>query len=197
MIDTIPTMVMQIQKCSKLYTTEYKIHKIVTHNDKVSLKGILFNKEYKIDMPLSSRRIAIPMDATIKSYIDFTNFSKSNIRKKGKKIEIVLPDPHISLTSTKINHKDIKRDVAFLRQDFSDAELSSYEQQGRDAIIASIPSMGITETARQSAASVIIPIITQMGYSEKDITITFRKDFTFQDYNKLIDKTTVEHEKNK
>ena len=29
-IDTLPMLVMQIQKCSRLYTTEYRIHKIVT-----------------------------------------------------------------------------------------------------------------------------------------------------------------------
>ena len=32
-IDTIPMMVMQIQKCAKLYTAEYHVHKIVTHDD--------------------------------------------------------------------------------------------------------------------------------------------------------------------
>ena len=38
-VDTIPMMVMQIQKCSKLYTAEYHLHKIVTHKDQMRLKG--------------------------------------------------------------------------------------------------------------------------------------------------------------
>ena len=29
-IDTIPMLIMQVQKCSRLYTAEYNIHKIVT-----------------------------------------------------------------------------------------------------------------------------------------------------------------------
>lgn len=40
-LDTIPMMVMQIQKCSKLYTAEYHLHKIVTHDDQMRLKGKL------------------------------------------------------------------------------------------------------------------------------------------------------------
>ena len=32
-IDTIPVMVMQIQKCSRLYTAEAHVHKIITHDD--------------------------------------------------------------------------------------------------------------------------------------------------------------------
>ena len=69
-IDTIPTLVMQIQKCSKLYTAECKMHKIVTHDDKVSLHGKFMETDYNIDLPVGSRKVAIPMDATIKAYID-------------------------------------------------------------------------------------------------------------------------------
>ena len=38
-VDTIPMLVTQIQKCSRLYTTECHLHKIITHDDKVSLQG--------------------------------------------------------------------------------------------------------------------------------------------------------------
>ena len=31
-IDTIPVMVMQIQKCNRLYTAEAHVHKIITHD---------------------------------------------------------------------------------------------------------------------------------------------------------------------
>lgn len=53
------------------------------------------------------------MDATIKAYIDFSNFSEKNITKYGNKIEVTLPDPRIIMTSLKINHEDIKKDVSF------------------------------------------------------------------------------------
>lgn len=185
-VDTIPDMVMQIQKCSKLYVCEYKVHKIVTHSDKVRMKGAIIGQEYDIALPVGERRIAIPMYATLKAYIDFSNFSKENIRKVGNKIEIICPDPRITLTSTKIDHAEIKRNVAFLRQDFSDEELQSYQKQGREAIIGDIPSMGIAETARKSASLALIPILEKLGFQGKDITITFSKQFNAGDYKSFI-----------
>ena len=107
-IDTIPQMVMQIQQCSRLYTTEVKVHKIVTHDDVVRLKGNLMNKQFNIPLPLGDRKIAIPMDATLKAYIDFSEFDERSIERDGDKITILLPDPQVVLTSSKINQKEIK-----------------------------------------------------------------------------------------
>ena len=45
-VDTIPVMVTQIRKCSKLYTAEYRVRKIVTHDDDVRLKGSMFNQKF-------------------------------------------------------------------------------------------------------------------------------------------------------
>lgn len=191
--DTIPTMVMQIQKCSKLYTAEYRVHKIVTHDDRMKLNGSFMKKDFSIDLPLGSRKIAIPMDATLKAYIDFSGFDKKNIRKHGQKIEIILPDPKVTLTSTRINHEEIKQYVALTRSKFTDEELTNYEQQGRQAIINTIPSMGIIDMARESAARTLIPMIQQMGYKEEDITVSFRKQYSINDIRTLLDKTTIEH----
>lgn len=193
-IDTIPEMVMHIQKCSRLYTAEYKFHKIVTHQDKKTIKASLFKTDMSFDIPMSERKIAIPMDATIKAYIDFSNFSEKNITKYGNKIEVTLPDPRIIMTSSKINHEDIKKDVSLMRSNFSDEELLNYEKQGRDQIIKAIPQTDILERAKMNAANNIIPMIKLMGYDEKNITINFRKDFS-NNINNLIDKTTIEHEK--
>jgi len=194
-IDTIPMKVMQIQKCSRLYTSEYKIHKIVTHDDTKKLTGRIMNKNFSINLPLGKRKIAIPMDATVKAYIDFNDFDEKNIHRKGNKIEIILPDPKIALTSTKINHEEVKQFVAFTRSNFSDEELANYENQGRAAIIKSLPELGIVDAARSSAARTLIPMIEQMGYKPEDITITFRKKFTIDDIPSLFDKTTIENEK--
>lgn len=84
-IDTIPLLVMQIQKCSKLYTSEFRIHKIVTHDDKLQLNGSFFKKDFSINLPAGKRKVAIPMDATLKTYIDFTGFSEKNVRRQGKR----------------------------------------------------------------------------------------------------------------
>ena len=187
-VDSTAVLITQIQKTSKLYTVEYKLHKIITHNDSKQLQGNIMNRDFNITLPMSQRLVAIPMDATVKAYVDFSEFSSENISRKGNKIEIVLPDPHIAITSTRINHKDVKQYVSFARSNFTDAELLSYEKQGRQQIVQAIPQLGIVEQARESSARVLIPLIKQLGYNEADITITFRKQFSAQDYSTLIDK---------
>lgn len=191
--DTIPNIVMLIQKCSRLYTTEVHVHKIITHEDDKKIKGSFLGQDIDITLPASERKIAIPLDATLKAYIDFSHFTNRNITKKGTKIEIILPDPKIILTSSKINHQEIKKQVAFMRSNFTDAELSQFEQQGRAQIINQIPEQGIISSAQESAAKILIPMIQRMGYQESDIKITFRKQFTLHDIQILIDKSTVEN----
>ena len=188
-VDTVPLLVMQIQQCSRLYTTEYKVHKIVTHDDVVNLRGSLFKQNINVKLPLGDRKVAIPMDATLKAYIDFSSFSEKNIERDGQKITILLPDPKVELTSTKINQKEIKSYVGLVRAGFTDAELTNYEQQGREAIIQSIPRLGITEMARENAARTLVPMIQQMGYREEDITIAFRKEFKPYDVRKFLEIT--------
>ena len=191
-IDTVPMLIMQVQKCSRLYTAEYDIHKIVTYDDIVRLKGSVLKREFDLRLPLGDRKIAIPMDAKLKAYIDFSAFSERNIERRGKKITVILPDPKVVLTSTKVDHANTKEFVSLTRSRFTDAEMADFERQGRAAIIASIPSLGIIESTRASAARVLIPMVEQMGYAEGDITITFRKDFTGRDIGTLLDNTTIE-----
>lgn len=190
-IDTIPMMVMQIQKCAKLYTAEYHVHKIVTHDDQMKLKGSIFAQDFNITLPIGNRKIAIPMDATLKAYVDFANFSEKNIQRKGQRIEIILPDPKVELTSSKINHSEIKKQVSILRSNFSDEEMANYENQGRAAIVNDIPKMGIIAMAQESAANTIIPLIVSLGYSENNITVTFRKQYTLDDIRTLFDAKSI------
>ena len=178
--DTLPNLVMQIQKTSRLYTTEYHIHKIVTHDDVVRLKGNLLQKDFDIHLPLGERKIAIPMDATLKAYIDFSDFSEANIERDGDHITILLPDPKVTLTSTKINQKEVKQYVGLTRSQFTDKELTSYEQQGRKAILSSVSHMDILPTAQANATRVLVPMLTQMGYREENITIAFRRNLNIQ-----------------
>ncbi len=191
-IDTLPMLVMQIQKCSRLYTTEYRIHKIVTHDDVLQLKGSVLKQDISFRMPMGERKIAIPMDATVKAFIDFSQFSEKNVERNGDKITLLLPDPKIVLTSSKIDQKSIKQFVGLTRARFSDEEMSHYEQQGREAVIQSAEKMGIVETARASAARTLIPMLEQMGYREQDITIAFRKNLSQNSFRSLLDFSTIE-----
>ena len=178
--DTVPMLILQVQKCSKLYTAEYRVHKIITHDDALRLKGQLMSKQFNLKVPLADRKIAIPMDAKIKAYIDFSEFSEQNIERSGNQITIILPDPQVVMTSSKIDQKNVKQYVGLTRAHFSDEELANYQQQGREAILQSIPDMGIEETARANAAKVLVPMLTQLGYEEQNITIAFRKDLDFR-----------------
>lgn len=191
--DSVPVMVMQIRKCSKLYTAEYNVRKIVTHDDKVELKGSLFQQKFNIAVPMSSRKIAIPVDAKLKAYIDFDGFSEKNIVTDGSKIEIILPDPKVELTSSRIGHNDIKSHVSLLRSNFTDAEMADYERQGRETIIKSIPQLGIIDMARAGATHALVPILTRLGYKEENITITFRKNFTAEDLPFILENNTIEN----
>ena len=191
-IDTIPMLMMQIQKCSRLYTAEAQVHKIVTHDDQLKLKGSFLKTDFDIQVPGSNRKVAIPMDATIKAYIDFNGFDKQNIRRQGDKIEIILPDPKVMLTSSKIDHEGTRQFVSFVRSNYSDKELSALEQEGRKSIIKDIPHMNILETARQSAANILVPMLTDMGFQAENIKVSFRKKFTAADINSLLDRTTIE-----
>lgn len=186
-VDTLPMLIMQVQQCARLYTTEVKVHKIVTHDDVIRLRGQLLKQDFNLKVPLGDRKIAIPMDATLKAYIDFAQFSEKNVEQHGEKITIVLPDPKVTLTSSKIDQKSIREFVALSRAHFSDAEMSNYEQQGRQAIIASIPELHITDLAKANAARVLVPMLTQLGYREEDITVAFRKDFNPYDIRRLIE----------
>ena len=181
--DTIPNLVIQVQKCSKLYTTEYHIHKIVTHHDVLRLKGSLLTKDIDIPLPLGERKIAIPMDATLKAYIDFSEFSEKNIERDGDKIVLLLPDPKVVMTSSKINQKEVREYVGLTRSHFTDKELTIYEQQGRKAILNSVPELGIVQIAQENATRVLVPMLTDLGYKEENITIAFRKNL---DIMKLI-----------
>ena len=185
--DTLPILVTQIQECSRLYTAEVKVHKIVTHDDVIRLRGSLLQQDFNIKVPLGERKIAIPMDATLKAYIDFSQFSEKNVERSGDKITIVLPEPKVVMTSSKINQKEIREYVALARAHFSDAEMTGYEQQGRAAIIQSIPQMGILEIARENSARILVPMLTALGYQEENITIAYRKQYGIDDLKKLLE----------
>lgn len=175
-VDTTALLITRIQECSRLYTAECHVHKIITHSDKMNISGQFLKDKVNIDLPFGERRIAIPMDATVKAYIDFADFSEKNVKKDGQKLTIVLPDPQLVITSTRINHNEVRKHVPLLRGNFTDAELTSYEKQGRTAISKTLPNLGLMEKARLSAAHTLVPMFVAMGYDEKDVTITFRKD---------------------
>ncbi len=173
-IDTAAFLYDNISNCARLATAEYKVHKIVTFDDRIVVRGKLFSQTFSKEIPVGDRKIAIPIDVTLRGYVDFANFSEKNIKRRGKKITVILPDPDITVSASKVDHKGVKKVVDPLRSNFKQEEIEAYTRQGIDSIVAAIPGLGIVEAARKNAASVLVPIICQMGYAESDITIEFR-----------------------
>lgn len=192
-MDTIPLMVTKVRQCSRLYTAEYQVRKIVTLDDRKRLEGTFMSQDFSLELPAGRRKVAIPIEATLKAYINFATFGEDNVRRRGNKLEIILPDPKVVLTSSKVDHEGIRQYVALTRSRFTDEELASLERQGRESILQSVTQMGILETARESAARTLAPLLAELGFQERDIKITFRKEFTQADLGTLLDKTSMEH----
>ena len=174
--DDVPLLIREVKKCSSLYTSEYNIRKIVTYSDEPRLKGKLLGHDVNMKMPVGDRKIAIPMNVTLKGYIDFSDFSERNVRKEGDRIIVTLPQPQVAVTSSKIDQAGIKEYVSLMRSRFTDEEMTEFEKQGRQAVVNSIPRLDIKETAAVNAAKILIPMIVKMGYDEKMITIELRNE---------------------
>lgn len=174
--DTISTMTLQIRQCSRLYTTEYKVHKIVTCDDRSTIDTKGLGIDLEIEKP-GHRKMAIPIDATLKGYIDFSQFSEANIKQDGQHLDITLPDPKVTLTGSKVDHEHLKEFVSPYRDRFSNDEKNELISRGQQAIIDEIPRLGIEQSARAGAVRLLMPILTKMGFEEQNITINFRSDF--------------------
>ena len=186
-VDTL-SLVMQVKECARLYTAEYEVHKLVLKDDPLRVKGNLFQRAFDVKVPIGERKVMIPLDVTLKAYIDFTGFDEKNVLRSGDRLVVTLPDPRVVVTSSRINHDEVKQFVSLTRSDYTSAELADFTRQGEDEILASVPQLGILEMARENAAHVLVPMLTRLGYDERNIVISFRKDFTTADMPLLLDR---------
>ena len=158
-VDTL-SLVMQVKECARLYTAEYEVHKLVLKDDPLRVKGNLFQRAFDVKVPIGERKVMIPLDVTLKAYIDFTGFDEKNVLRSGDRIVVTLPDPRVVVTSSRINHDEVKQFVSLTR----------------------------SEMARENAAHVLVPMLTRLGYDERNIVISFRKDFTTADMPLLLER---------
>ena len=89
-VDTL-SLILQSVRSAKLFTAEYDIHKIVTKDDVFKVKGNVFEKKFDVNVPLGDRKILIPIDVTLKAYVDLAGFSESNVQRHGNHITLILP----------------------------------------------------------------------------------------------------------
>lgn len=185
-VDTLEALATHISACSKLYTSQYDLRKIMVYTDTTTINGNFLNQHIKVNVPFSDRKIAIPITATAKAYIDLGKLKQSDVVKRGDKLEIILPDPEIVLTSTTIDHAGVKQKVGLLRHNFSDDEITKIQQKGRTELIKSLSQTNILADAKENAARVIVPLAVQCGYKEENVTVTFRKNLSPSDLPGLI-----------
>lgn len=177
--DSVPVdtsgAVMRLRAQSRLYTSEYRIHKIVTHDDLLRFQGQFLGYSYEKTFHLGDRKIAIPINATFKAYVDFSGFSEKNVERYDSLIHIILPDPRVILTSSSVDHDGIRQYTSMFRSGYSDREMADLTAQGVESIIAGMGQTDIIERARESAARVIIPLMVQLGYRPDHVVVTFRQ----------------------
>ena len=173
--------VMRLRAQSRLYTSEYRIHKIVTHDDLLKFQGKFLGYSYEQTFHLGDRKIAIPIDVTFKAYVDFSQFSARNVERHDSLIHITLPAPRVILTSSSVDHEGVRQYTSMLRSGYTDHEMSELSAQGVESIIAGMGRTDIIERARESAARVIIPLMVQLGYRPDHVVVTFRQGLDLTD----------------
>ena len=193
--DNLTTLVSKVSHCSRLYTTEYTIRKIVTFNDEVRIKGSIFSKQIDVKLSVGDRKVAIPMTVTLKGYIDFSSFSSENVSRDNEHIVLTLPDPKITVSASRIDHKNLRKYVSLTRANFSAEEIEKYQRQGVDSILSHLNEIGIAEQARQSAVNMLQPLLMQLGYRDDQVVIRFRSDINDDTLLNWIDIEKVRSEK--
>lgn len=169
-----------IARQGRLYTSLCQVHKVVLFTDEAQLKAPLID----VTIP-GDRKVAVPIDVTLKGYVDFSQISASNIEIQDSLCCITLPDPRVEITSSKIDHAAVRQYVSMTRSNFSDGDINRLAAQGEDSIASHLTAYGIVERSRESCVRTIMPMLTKMGYSEQNVVIRFRKDFNNKELRAL------------
>lgn len=185
-MDTTAHLVMQISRQAKLYTSVCQVHKVILYSDDKHLGGKFFGQEFDFKISGGDRKVAIPIDVTLKGVVDFSNFDATNVERIDSVLVITLPDPEITLTSSRIDHKGVRQFVGITRSKFGMEEITKLARQGEDTIAAHLGRYGIIERTRQSMVRQLMPILGTMGYDETKVIIRFRKNFTEPEFMRFV-----------
>ena len=170
-LPTKAEVVNAIRRTDRLYVAEYVVHKIITANDVKRITGRVLGVNINIRTSIGDRKIAIPMEAIVKAYVDFESLTVDDvvISDSPRKLTVTLKRPVAELTSTKIKHEEIREYTDFLRKSFSDEDMSNFEKQGREVILASIPNMGIVDRAKKNAKDLMSQMFKSLGFEKVDV----------------------------
>lgn len=174
--DLSEDVMLRVRDQQRLHVAEYGVHKIVTHDDLLRLKGKVLGVKIDENLSIGDRKIAIPIDVVISGYIDFAGFSESQVDIDGNSVQITLPDPQFVLVSSTVDHAATRQYVSFLRSSYTDKEMTEFTKQGLESLLRQVDRQSLLASARTSAATMLIPLLSDMGFAQDSIKITFRSD---------------------
>ncbi len=170
-------VVSSVSQCSRLYTVQYNVRKVLTHQDFSTIEGNIFFEKITIPIP-GERKIAMPMDATVKAYIDFNDFTEKNISVVDDKITITLPNPKIEMTSSKIDYANEKQYLAWNRFKFTEEEKEALWQIGRAKVLSDMKNTDFIERSQLGAYNALVPLVMAAGFKRENIVIRFDQEIT-------------------
>lgn len=185
------TVVLRLQQSARIYSTEYRIHKILIHHESKHLQQRIITQKINIPLPSSSRKIAIPMDIVIKGYTDMNKIEPENIHIEGKSISITLPDPEFIVTSETIDWEHVIQTSDLLRKDFQTQEITDLSKQEKQNILKNIPWDDFLKTAHSNAAHTLFPLLQALGFEQ--IHIQYRDELKNSNPEKLLLYDNIEN----
>lgn len=188
-LDTARLLADQISRSARLYTTEYQIHKIVTHSDEARLRGNVLSLPVNVEVSTGDRKIAIPIDVTVKAYIDFSSFSSEDIRISDGRLSLTLPDPRLTVTASRIDNAGVRQYVDLTRSTFTDSEVLNLARQGADSVVSHLDRPDLLQTAREGARRALLPLLRRVGFPPDRVTLAFRSGLKPEDLTFTLENT--------
>ncbi len=155
-----------LKNASELATTEFVITKIISSTKSNKVLGIRITAD---------ATFMANSEASVKTGIDLKEFGAKDIKIKGKRIEIQLPEVkilHFSYPPNKIEViKKFSRRNYF--NSFTIEERDALYREAEATIRQNLHAYGITETTENNTRKLFTHLLKKLGF--KDIEISFRK----------------------
>lgn len=169
-------VMLRVRDQQRLHVAEYGVHKIITHDDLLRVKGKVLGVKIDESLNIGDRKIAIPIDVVISGYIDFGGFDETQVEIGDHAVHITLPDPRFVLVSSSVDHDATRQYVSFLRSNYTDKEMTEFTKQGLESLLRQVDKQSLMASARTSAATMLIPMLSDLGFATDSIKVTFRSD---------------------
>lgn len=168
----------KIQNASDLATTEFTVDKIV-HGTKT--------RKLSWFIQLSEARFLAYSQAKIKSGIDLSKISESDIEIKGKRITLRLPPVKVinfSYPPSSFVEDSLISDTRAFLNTISIEDQEEFFRQAELDIRNNLAYMGIVETTQEHTRTLLIRLLKSLDYEE--IYISFKSDELIIDQVKLL-----------